>query len=121
MTSLREPDVHAVLRLVGDAHHADDLDDFRALLLASLPEIVPTDYISYNEVSQVQGPGVAIVAARGVSAPLLRPIVGGLAGGGLLLVVGLLLIVRGSPRSLPRVRPAPRRSRAFQNLPSKGA
>lgn len=62
MTTLRESDVHAVLQLVGDVHHADDLDDFRAMLLASLPELVPTDYVSYNEVSQNDGPGVAIVA-----------------------------------------------------------
>lgn len=60
-TSLREPDVHAVLRLVGDAHHADDLDDFRAMLLAALPELVPADYVSYNEVSRASGPGIAIV------------------------------------------------------------
>jgi DNA-binding CsgD family transcriptional regulator len=62
VTSLRESDVHAVLQLVGDVHDADDLDDFRAMLLASLPELVPTDYVSYNEVTLAEGPGVAIVA-----------------------------------------------------------
>jgi DNA-binding CsgD family transcriptional regulator/GAF domain-containing protein len=59
---MRAQDVHAVLELVGDVHHADDLDEFRATILAGLPRLVATDYVSYNEVPRSGGPGVALVA-----------------------------------------------------------
>ena len=62
MVSLRERDLRAVLNLVGEVHHAEDLGVFRAALLDGLPRVVPADFVSYNEVPHdPDGELVAIV------------------------------------------------------------
>ncbi len=50
MAPLTASDVHAVLELVGEAHHAETLDQFRASLLPAIQRVIPCDWISYNEV-----------------------------------------------------------------------
>lgn len=62
MIELQERDVRAVLELVGDTHHADDLDQFRATVLEAVPALVPTDYISYNELAYDGSTAVALIA-----------------------------------------------------------
>ena len=52
---LRERDLRALLQLVGEAHDADDLPEYRSTVLHGLPRLVATDYISYNEVDPGQG------------------------------------------------------------------
>ncbi len=51
MSSLRERDVRAVLDLVGEAHDAQDVDEFRSVVLPSVRRIVQCDFSSYNEVA----------------------------------------------------------------------
>lgn len=50
MATLSARDVHAVLELVGEAHHAETLDGFRAGLLPAIRRVIACDWISYNEV-----------------------------------------------------------------------
>lgn len=50
LTQLSTHDVLAVLEFVGDVHHAETLDDFRAALLPAVRHLVPCDWVSYNEV-----------------------------------------------------------------------
>jgi DNA-binding CsgD family transcriptional regulator len=50
MRSLQERDMRAVLDFVGEAHDAQDRDEFRAVLLPGFQRLVATDYTSYNEV-----------------------------------------------------------------------
>lgn len=57
---LSERQYRAVLDLVGEAHDAQDLDEFRAALLPSLRRLVPADYASYNEVPADGGAPVTI-------------------------------------------------------------
>ncbi|MBI5106181.1 MAG: helix-turn-helix transcriptional regulator [Solirubrobacterales bacterium] len=61
MSSLRTADVRAVLDLVGEVHHADDLDEFREALVGALPGLVPADYSAYNEVPLDGSPGLTLV------------------------------------------------------------
>lgn len=58
---LRERDFRALLQLVGEAHDADDLPEFRSTVLAGLPRLVPADYIAYNEVIPQESVEVAEV------------------------------------------------------------
>jgi DNA-binding CsgD family transcriptional regulator len=51
MSSLRDRDARAVLDLVGEAHDAQDLQEFRSVVLPSVRRMVDCDYISYNEVA----------------------------------------------------------------------
>lgn len=50
MAALPARDVHAVLELVGEIHHAESLDEFRAGVLPAVQRLVPCDWVSYNEV-----------------------------------------------------------------------
>ena len=59
---LRERDLRALLQLVGDAHDADDLPEFRATVLAGLPRLVDADFISYNEIVPDEGVAISYVA-----------------------------------------------------------
>jgi DNA-binding CsgD family transcriptional regulator len=61
MKSLQERDMRAVLDLVGDAHDAQDREEFRAVLLPGFQRLVPTDFTSYNEVLADGGTLAAIV------------------------------------------------------------
>lgn len=49
MASLTERDLRAVLDFVGEAHDAQDRDEFRAVALPGYRRLVPADYVSYNE------------------------------------------------------------------------
>jgi DNA-binding CsgD family transcriptional regulator len=60
-TDLSASAVRTVLDLVAEAHHAEDLDAFRRGLLVSLPQVVPADYASYNEVRFDGSAGLALV------------------------------------------------------------
>jgi DNA-binding CsgD family transcriptional regulator/GAF domain-containing protein len=50
MRRLTERDLRAVLDLVGEAHDAEDLDEFRAVILPALNRLLPADFAAYNEV-----------------------------------------------------------------------
>jgi DNA-binding CsgD family transcriptional regulator len=50
VASLSERDLRAVLDFVGEAHDAQDRDEFRAVALPGYRRLVPADYASYNEV-----------------------------------------------------------------------
>jgi DNA-binding CsgD family transcriptional regulator len=49
MGQLSERDVRAVLDLVGEANDAEDLDEFRAVMLPALRRLLPADFVAYNE------------------------------------------------------------------------
>jgi DNA-binding CsgD family transcriptional regulator len=54
MDGLPERGVRAVLDLVGEAHDAQSLDEFRAVVLPSVRRIVRCDLSSYNEIADGQ-------------------------------------------------------------------
>lgn len=62
MAELTSRDIRAVLDLVGEAHHADDLAMFREHVLPSIRTLVPADYASYNEVWEDGRVGATLVA-----------------------------------------------------------
>lgn len=51
MLRLRERDMRALLDLVGEAHAAADLAEFRAVVIPAVRRVVPADIASYNEVA----------------------------------------------------------------------
>lgn len=61
MTNLSARDVGAVLDLVGEAHHAEDLATFRSHVLPTIRAAIPADFASYNEVRADGGVGVTLV------------------------------------------------------------
>ncbi len=62
MPQLSSRDIGAVLDLVGEAHHAEDLVSFREHVLPSIRTVVPADYASYNEVWADGGIGATLVS-----------------------------------------------------------
>ena len=52
---LGERHYRAVLDLVGEAHDAGDLEEFRSVLLPGLRRIVPSEWASYNEIHGTAG------------------------------------------------------------------
>ena len=66
MRRLSERDLRAVLDLVGEAHDAEDLDEFRAVLLPALNRLLPADLAAYNEL--VDG-GVPVATISEPAAP----------------------------------------------------
>jgi DNA-binding CsgD family transcriptional regulator len=56
---LDERDLRALLDLVGEAYHAADLAEFRAVVVPAAKRVVPADIVSYNEVA---GEGRVIAA-----------------------------------------------------------
>src|SRR4051794_13326201 len=54
-------ELHGLLELLGEAHHAEDLAGFRTALLDVLPRIIPAAYTSYNEVRADGTPLVTMV------------------------------------------------------------
>jgi DNA-binding CsgD family transcriptional regulator len=61
--TLPERELHGLLELLGEAHHAENRAMFRTAMLDVLPRIIPAAYTSYNEVSSIDGtPLVAMVA-----------------------------------------------------------
>jgi DNA-binding CsgD family transcriptional regulator len=60
MAALRERDLRAVLDFVGDAYDAQDRTEFRAVLLPGLRRLIPSDYVSYNEVEAGNRVAIAV-------------------------------------------------------------
>jgi len=60
--SLPERELHGLLEVLGEVHHAEDLDGFRTALLHVLPRVIPAAYTSYNEVGADGAPLVTMVA-----------------------------------------------------------
>jgi len=58
---VREQDLRATLELVGEAHHAETLDDFRSVLLPALHRLIPADFASYNEIPHDGGSTITVV------------------------------------------------------------
>jgi DNA-binding CsgD family transcriptional regulator len=52
MTTLSERDLRAVLDFVGEAYDAQDLAEFRSVLLPGVHRLVPSEYVAYNEIEQ---------------------------------------------------------------------
>lgn len=61
MGALSEPDLRSVLDFVGEAYDAQDLAEFRAVLLPGIHRLVASDYVAYNEIEQGQA-GLTIVS-----------------------------------------------------------
>jgi len=59
--SLPERELHGLLEVLGEVHHAEDLDGFRTALLDVLPRVIPAAYTSYNEVGADGAPRVTMV------------------------------------------------------------
>lgn len=51
VTPLRERDFRAVLDFVGEAHDAQDREEFREMVLPGFRRMIPSDYASYNELA----------------------------------------------------------------------
>jgi DNA-binding CsgD family transcriptional regulator len=49
MWRLSERDVRAVLDLIGEANDAEDLAEFREVILPALRRLLPADFVAYNE------------------------------------------------------------------------
>lgn len=60
--SLPDRELHGLLEVLGEVHHAEDLDGFRTALLDVLPRVIPAAYTSYNEVGADGAPRVTMVA-----------------------------------------------------------
>ncbi|MDA0180908.1 helix-turn-helix transcriptional regulator [Solirubrobacter phytolaccae] len=60
--SLPERELHGLLEVLGEVHHAEDLDGFRGALLDVLPRVIPAAYTSYNEVGADGAPLVTLVS-----------------------------------------------------------
>jgi DNA-binding CsgD family transcriptional regulator len=54
-------ELHGLLELLGEVHHAEDVAGFRTALLDVLPRLIPAAYTSYNEVSADGTPLVTLV------------------------------------------------------------
>ena len=54
MSSLQERDYRAALDFVGEAHHSQDRDEFRGVVLPGLRRLVSCDYASYNELAGIE-------------------------------------------------------------------
>jgi DNA-binding CsgD family transcriptional regulator len=59
---LPQRELHGLLEILGEVHHAEDLDAFRQGLLDVLPRVVPSSYTSYNEFGADGRPLVTIVS-----------------------------------------------------------
>src|SRR4051794_38221998 len=57
-------ELHGLLELLGEVHHAEDVAGFRTSLLDVLPRIIPAAYTSYNEVSAEGTPLVTLVTPQ---------------------------------------------------------
>lgn len=66
MRRLSERDLRAVLDLVGESHDAEDLQEFRAVLLPALNRLLSADFAAYNEL--VDG-GVPVATISEPAAP----------------------------------------------------
>ena len=54
-------ELHGLLELLGEVHHAETVAGFRTALLDVLPRIIPAAYTSYNEVGADGTPLVTMV------------------------------------------------------------
>jgi DNA-binding CsgD family transcriptional regulator len=62
VAALSERDMRLVLDFVGEAHDAQDLTEFRAVLLPGIHRLVASDYVAYNEIEQGREAAVTIVS-----------------------------------------------------------
>jgi DNA-binding CsgD family transcriptional regulator len=62
MAALNERDLRSVLDFVGEAYDAQDLAEFRAVLLPGIHRLVASDYVAYNEVEESRQAGLTIVS-----------------------------------------------------------
>jgi DNA-binding CsgD family transcriptional regulator len=62
MAAPSERDLRAVLDFVGEAYDAQDLAEFRAVLLPGIHRLVASDYVAYNEIEQGRHAGLTIVS-----------------------------------------------------------
>ncbi len=58
---LPERELQGLLEILGEVHHADDLQEFRAGLLDTVPRVIPSVWTSYNEIAPDGSPLVAMV------------------------------------------------------------
>src|SRR3954452_2650988 len=54
-------ELDSLLELLGEAHHAETVVEFRTALLDVLPRIIPAAYTSYNEIGADGTPLVTLV------------------------------------------------------------
>jgi len=59
---LPQRELHGLLEILGEVHHAEDLASFRRGLIEVLPRVVPSRYTSYNEFTADGRPLVTIVS-----------------------------------------------------------
>jgi DNA-binding CsgD family transcriptional regulator len=62
MAALSERDMRLVLDFVGEAHDAQDLTEFRSVLLPGIHRIAASDYVAYNEIEHGRQASVTIVS-----------------------------------------------------------
>jgi DNA-binding CsgD family transcriptional regulator/PAS domain-containing protein len=62
VAALSERDLRLVLDFVGEAYDAQDLDEFRSVLLPGIHRFVPSDYVTYNEVEQSRQAGLTLAS-----------------------------------------------------------
>ncbi|MFN8130592.1 MAG: LuxR C-terminal-related transcriptional regulator [Solirubrobacteraceae bacterium] len=60
-SGLPERELQGLLEILGEVHHAEDLESFRLGLLDVVPRVLPSAYTSYNEFGPDGSPLVAIV------------------------------------------------------------
>lgn len=60
-SGLPERELQGLLEILGEVHHAEDLESFRVGLLDVVPRVLPSDYTSYNEFGPDGSPIVVIV------------------------------------------------------------
>ena len=62
MAALSERDLRSVLDFVGEAYDAQDLAEFRTVLLPAIHRLVRSDFVAYNEVEQSDRTGLSITS-----------------------------------------------------------
>lgn len=62
MAALSERDLRSVLDFVGEAYDAQDLAEFRSILLPGIHRLVASDYVSYNEAEPSHPAGLTIAS-----------------------------------------------------------
>lgn len=62
MAALSERDLRSVLDFVGEAYDAQDLAEYRAVLLSAIHRLVASDYVAYNEIEQGRHAALTIVS-----------------------------------------------------------
>ena len=61
MATLPERELAGLLEIIGEVHHTEDRQSFRAALADVVPRVIPSPIFSYNEVAWDGRPGVSVV------------------------------------------------------------